>query len=168
MWKNFMKKSNFLKDLNKERKLELVDSSEDICNSYLGKSNDCLGSAKLLLQNDFYENSVTMSYYAMYNSLLALFFKCGIKSENHSASVVIFKEVFNKTDLHNIISWAKKERIDKQYYIISDEDKALTKESASEMLMKAEKFTVGIKTLIKGLKNEDIQEIRKKFSKIVK
>ena len=162
-----MKKPNFLKDLHKDGKLKLVEPSEEICNSYLGKSNDCLGSAKLLLQNNFYENSVTMSYYAMYNSLLALFFRCGIKSENHSVSVVIFKEVFNKIDLHSIISWAKKERIDKQYYIISDKDKDLTKESASEMLIKAEKFTVGIKTLIKNIINENILEIRKKFNKII-
>lgn len=162
-----MKKPNFLKDLNKEGKLELVEPSEEICNSYLGKSNDCLGSAKLLLQNDFYENSITMSYYSMYNSLLALLFKCGIKSENHSASIVLFKEFFNKIELHSMISWAKKERIDKQYYVISETDRPLTKESASEMLAKAEKFTVGTKTLIKNLINEDVQEIRRIFNKIV-
>jgi len=86
-----MKKSSFLNRLKKEGKLTLVEPSEEICNSYLEKADNCLKSAKLLLQNNLYENSVSMSYYAMYNSLTSLFFKIGIKCENHSGSILIFK-----------------------------------------------------------------------------
>jgi hypothetical protein len=62
-------KNNFLNKLKKEGKFELVDPSESICESYSEKSANCLKSAKLLLQNNIYENSVSRSYYAMYNLL---------------------------------------------------------------------------------------------------
>ena len=76
-----MKKLDFLSKLKKDGKLESVEPSEEICSSYLKKADDCLKSAKILLKNDLYENSVSMTYYAMYNSLTALLFKIGIKCE---------------------------------------------------------------------------------------
>ncbi len=43
-----MKKNNFLSKLRKEDKLELVEPSENVKDSYMGKSRDCLKSAKIL------------------------------------------------------------------------------------------------------------------------
>ena len=71
--------NRFLNKLKKEKKLDLVEPSEDVYNSYSGKSSNCLKSAKLLLQNNLYENSVGQSYYAMYNQLTALLFRVGVK-----------------------------------------------------------------------------------------
>jgi uncharacterized protein (UPF0332 family) len=115
-----MKKLSFLNKLKKEGKLTLVEPSEEICSSYLEKADNCLKSAKLLLQNDLYENSISMSYYTMYNSLVSLLFKIGIKCENHTGSILVFKKLFGRIDLFKIISFAKEERIDKQYYVIQD------------------------------------------------
>jgi uncharacterized protein (UPF0332 family) len=137
-----MKKSNFLNKLKKEGKLELVEPSEEICNSYLEKSDNCLKSARILLQNGLYENSISMSYYVMYNSLTALLFKTGVKCENHAGSILLFKKLFERIDLFKIISFAKEERIDKQYYVTSKRNFILTKESAQDMLVKAENFLV--------------------------
>ena len=86
-----MKPNDFLKTLNTEDKLELVDPSDEISESYSDKSTNCLKSAKLLLDNQLYENSIGMSYYAMYNLLISLMFKSGIKSENHAGSILILK-----------------------------------------------------------------------------
>ena len=160
-----MKKQNFLNKLKKERKLELVEPSEEICISYLKKADNCFRSAKLLLQNELCENSISMSYYSMYNSLTALLFNVGIKSENHSASIIILKKLFGKIDLFKIISFAKDERIDRQYYVTSEKDE-LIKKSAQGMIKKAESFLVEIKLLINNLNTEDIEEIRRKFKKI--
>ena len=95
-----MKKNNFLNTLKTEEKLELVESSEEIYDSYLEKSANCLKSAKLLLQNNLYENSIGMSYYAMYNLLIALLFKIGIKCENHGGSILLLKLLFDKSTLY--------------------------------------------------------------------
>lgn len=158
-----MKKSSFLNKLKNEDKLRLVEPSEEMCSSYLEKSDNCLKSARLLFQNNLYENSISMAYYTMYNSLSALFFKIGIKCENHAGSILLFKKLFMKIDLFKIISFAKEERIDKQYYVTSKTNFVLTKESAQDMIEKAERFLVQIKLIIKNIRNEEVENLRKKF-----
>ena len=112
-----MKELTFLKNLKRKRVIELVESSEEMKLSYLTKAENCLKSAAILFQNKLYENSTSEAYYCMYNSLLSLLFKIGIKSENHSSSIILFDKLFENKELVKIISWAKEERIDKQYYV---------------------------------------------------
>ena len=161
-----MKKLGFLNKVVKEGKLNIVEPSNEICSSYLEKSENCLKSGKILLKNSLHENSVSMFYYSMYNSVLALLFKVGVKSENHLASILLIKELFEREDLFKIISFAKKERIDKQYYVSLEN--FLTKESAFELLKESEKFLIHIKLLINNLKGEDIKKLRNKFNLLLK
>jgi len=35
-----------------------------------------------------------MAYYSMYYSVLALFFATGIKCENHTAAIILLREIF--------------------------------------------------------------------------
>jgi uncharacterized protein (UPF0332 family) len=157
-----MKRNDFLSKLKKEEKLELVNISDEIKNSYSDKSANCLKSAKLLLENNLYENSIGMSYYAMYNLLLALLFKIGIKCENHSGSILLLKLLLEENELYKLISDAKKERIDKQYYVTTEKDE-ITNEIADELLKKAEEFILKTKVVINNLNNDKIEEIRGKF-----
>jgi len=161
-----MKEINFLKKLKKEGKLELVKSSEEMKSSYLVKAESCFKSAKILFQNQLYENSTSEAYYCIYNSLLALLFKIGIKSENHSASIILFKKLFDKPDLLNIISWAKDERIDKQYYVETKQVIKVTKESCNEMILKAENFLIKMKFLMNELSNREIDFARENFNRL--
>lgn len=161
-----MKRPSFLSRLKKEDKLELVEPSEEICGSYTEKADNCLKSARLLLHNNLYENSISMAYYAMYNSLTALLFKVGIKCENHVGSIILFKKLFRRVDLFKIISFAKEERIDKQYYVTSKNNSALTKDAAQDMLAMAENFLVKIKLIITEFKNEEITKLREKFKEM--
>lgn len=158
-----MTKQSFLNKLKEEGKLKIVEPSEEVCKSYLEKADDCFKSAKILLQNSLYENSISMSYYAMYDSLTALLFKIGIKCENHSAAILLLKELFNENKLFKAISFAKEERIDKQYYVTSKDNVILTKKSADDLLKKAEEFIVQIKLIIKKINTSKIEELRKAF-----
>jgi len=161
-----MKKADFLRKLREERKLEIVEPSEEMKISYLQKAENCLKSANLLFQNQLYENSTSEAYYCMYNSLLALLFKTGIKSENHSASIIILKSLFNERSLYKIISFAKEERIDKQYYVESHQIIKVTKESCKNMVLKSEDFLVKMKLLISKLSNEKINSVRNSFESL--
>lgn len=161
-----MKKPSFLSRLKGEGKLELVEPSEEICKSYIGKADNCLKSTKLLLEHNLYENSVSMSYYVMYNSLMALLFKVGIKCENHAGSIILFKKLFDRSDLFKIISFAKEERIDMQYYVMSEKNFVLTKESAEDMVKKAEDFLLKMKLVIAELKNEQVENLREKLKNV--
>jgi len=156
--------NKFLNKLKKEEKLKLVKPSEEIKDSYLEKSSNCLKSAKLLLKNKLYENSIGMSYYAMYNVLLALLFKTGIKCENHSGSILLLNLLYEE-EAYKIISDAKKERIDKQYYVTTEKNE-ITKEIAEELLYNAEEFVLHIKTVIINLDNNKIEFLRKMLSSI--
>src|SRR3989344_403295 len=126
-----------------------------------------LKSAKILFQSQLYENSTSEAYYCMYNSLLLLLFKIGIKSENHSASIILFDKLFDNKEMVKIISWAKEERIDKQYYVETQQIVKVTEESCNEMIIKAEDFLVKMKLLIKELGNEKINSVRDNFMNLL-
>jgi len=162
-----MKELNFLKKLKKKGIVELVESSEEMKLSYLIKAENCLKSAKILYSSQLYENSTSEAYYCMYNSLLALLFKIGIKSENHSASIILFDKLFEKKDLVKIILWAKEERIDKQYYVETQQIVKVTKESCNEMILKSEDFLVKMKVIISELNSEKIGSAGKTFFKLL-
>jgi len=162
-----MKESTFLKKLKRKGIVELVESSEEMKSSYLIKAENCLKSAKILFQSQLFENSTSEAYYCMYNSLLSLLFKIGIKSENHSASIILFDRLFENKELVKIISWAKGERIDKQYYVETQQIVKVTKESCNEMMIKAEDFLVKMKLLISELNNDKIASNRKDFTEIL-
>lgn len=162
-----MKELIFLKKLKKKKVIQLVEPSEEMKLSYLIKAKDCLISAKILYQNNLYENSTSEAYYCMYNSLLSILFKMGIKSENHSASIILLDKLLDKTDLAKTLFWAKGERIDKQYYTENQQIVKASKESCNEMILKAEDFLVRIKLLINETGNEKIISIRKLFIKML-
>jgi len=158
-----MKKISFLIKLRKEGKLETVEPSNEVAESYLQKSDSHFESAKILLKSEKLEESVSIAYYAMYYCLLALLFKCGIKSENHAGSILLLKELFNENDLADEISFGKKERIDKQYYT----DFKLTKSDCEDMVKRAEGFIVECRKVIKQLNEEKISGLREKLNNVL-
>ena len=109
-----MENQEFLAKLRKEKKIQLVEPNENVKESYLGKSESNLMSAKLLFDNDKLEEAVTLCYYSMYHSLIALLFRVGIKCENHAGAIILLNKLFGIEN--SDIAFAKKERIDKQYY----------------------------------------------------
>ena len=163
-----MKELNFLNKLKKQGKLGLVEPSEQVRDSYLRKAEDCLKSAKLLHDNNLYENSVSASYYAMYDTLTALLFKIGIKCENHTGSIILLNKLFNKKELYDVILFAKKERIDKQYYVGSKDDYKITENSSVDMLKMSEDFLLNLVLFINNIKNNDIDIYRNKFKGLFK
>jgi uncharacterized protein (UPF0332 family) len=154
-----MKKMNFLSKLKKEGKFLLVESNEEVKKAYLGKSESNLISAKILLENNRLEEAVSLAYYSMYHLLLALLFKIGIKSENHSISIILLKELFEIDNEE--ISNAKIERIDKQYYVNFN----ILKNQVEETIKVAEKFNGKIIDFISKMNNSDILRYREKFKK---
>ncbi|MEK6850690.1 MAG: HEPN domain-containing protein [Nanoarchaeota archaeon] len=161
-----MTKQSFLIRLNKESKIEIVEPSEEMKESYLHKAEDCLKSAKVLLENKLYENSVINAYYTMYNSLTALLFKSGIKCENHSASIILLEILFEEKELSKVIQEAKEERLDKQYYIDDQKNINRNEKSTKELIIKAEDFFIKIRLVINKVSVQDIKELRSKLNNL--
>lgn len=157
-----MMPTNFLNKLYKENKIKIMEPNEEIKDAYIQKSESNLISAKILLENNRLEESVSLAYYAMYNMLLALLFKVGIKSENHTGSIIILNGVFG-IDNSEIIK-AKKERIDKQYYV----DFKINKSDTFSTFMNAEDFCKKVNNFISRLNKEDINRYLDKLKDILK
>lgn len=148
----------FIKKLVKKEKIKLTEPSDEISKSYLNKSENSLVSSKTLLKIRHYDDATALTYYSMYYSVLALFYKCGIKSENHLGTIVLLKEIFeiNNEELKK----AKEERVNKQYYV----DFNATKNDVKEGILIAEKFNALIKEKLDKLKNVEIVKYRGKFN----
>ena len=157
-----MKEEIFLRRISAQGKLKIAEPSDEICDSYLRKSENNLISAKILFSNNQLEDTISLSYYSMYNKLVGLFFKVGIKSENHSASIILMKKIFELDNL--VIMSAKKERVDKQYYI----DFEITKQEVGETIVIAEDFNKDLDDFISKLTNDKIEAYRKKFKEVVR
>jgi uncharacterized protein (UPF0332 family) len=97
----------------------------------------------------------------MYYSVLALFFATGIKCENHTAAIILLTEIFaiDNSDLE----YAKTERIDKQYYVMS----APVREDVVALIHTGESFNAELLDVIDRLTNEKIEKYRKKLKSLI-
>ena len=89
-----------------------------------------------------YENAVSEAYYSIYNTVMSLFFKCGIKCENHSAAVILIKDLFHLNELYVLFLEYKKDRIDNQYYLPVVGTEPINKEKCIERIAIAQIFLI--------------------------
>ncbi|MBU0536459.1 MAG: HEPN domain-containing protein [Nanoarchaeota archaeon] len=147
-----MKRINFLIKLWKEGKIEAVEPSDEIKNAYIQRSDESLSSAKALFKIGNLKDAVALAYYSMYHRLLAALFRIGIKCENHAASIILLKEVFGADN--SMISKAKSERVDKQYYV----DFSVNLKEAEESIRIAEEFIAEMDDIIAALTEDRVKE----------
>ena len=151
---------NFLGKLKNEGKLRLVEPSQAISEAYLQKAGNCLKGAKILSHASLHENAIAEAYYAMYNALQSCLWKCGIRCENHAASIFLVTKLFEKPDLGKRIERAKKERIDKQYYVTGEMNEPLTGQASDEMILEAEESISEFRVILQSLDGKAIKKAR--------
>ncbi|MFH0836856.1 MAG: HEPN domain-containing protein [Candidatus Aenigmatarchaeota archaeon] len=156
-----MKNLEFLADIKKKGKIELIEPSDAIRQSYAEKSESNLISAKILLKNGRLEEAVSLTYYNMYHILTALMYRTGIKCENHTGSIILLKDVFGIDNRD--IAFAKKERIDKQYYF----DFHVTEKNVIDLIKRAERFNSNMIDFISKLNTDKITKIRRNFVQLI-
>jgi uncharacterized protein (UPF0332 family) len=97
----------------------------------------------------------------MYHMTLALFFKVGIKCENHTGAIIMLDALFGIDN--KPISEAKKERIDKQYYV----DFSIAREEVEELITATENFNSKMLDFIERLNSEKMEKYRKNLRKML-
>jgi uncharacterized protein (UPF0332 family) len=150
----------FLSELTKEGRLTLVEPSATLAHAYRKKSRNSLDAAKLLRENDLLEEATTMVYYSMYHEALSLFFLTGIKSENHTATILLLQDVF--AIKNNPIIEAKRERIEKQYYA----DTVVALHDVNRLVRTAEEFIITIEDAKDHLTEATVRQHRKDFARM--
>lgn len=155
-----MKKTGFLIKLAKQGKLQTVEPSEEIKEAYLQRANESLSSAKALLKIGNLKDSVALAHYSMYHCLLAALFRIGIKCENHTAAIILLKEVF-EIDNTTILK-AKTDRVDKQYYV----DFTVNQQEANNSIKTAEEFISELNNTIETLNEDTIRKYNEKATEL--
>jgi len=89
---------------------------------------------------------------------MALFFAGGIKCENHTAAIILMKEIFGRDNSE--IEDAKRERIDKQYYVTS----APNRGDVVALTRTAESFNAELRDFTDRLTSRDIEQYRNNYS----
>ncbi|WP_297981744.1 HEPN domain-containing protein [uncultured Methanobrevibacter sp.] len=114
-----------------------MDKVEEALN--VGKSQ--LISSRLLFENGQYRDSITLSYYAMYSSALALLLKKDISPKTHDGTLrqlgkEYVKEGLLSRESYRYIYDARSMRNKSSY----DYSMTFTEELAEELILNAEKF----------------------------
>jgi uncharacterized protein (UPF0332 family) len=161
VWRCILTKQGFLRKLYNDKDLQLVAPNDVVKVAYLKKSDSFLASARLLRDNERFEESVSLTYYSMYYSVLALFFATGIKCENHSAAIILLDEIFGIDN--SAIKSAKSERIDKQYYVAT----APVRSEVISLIKTAELFNATLLDVVDRLTKDKIDAFRKKLIKLI-
>ncbi len=121
-----------------------MDNPQDAIN--VGKSQ--LISSKMLFEGGQYRDSITMSYYAMYSSALALLLKKSISPKTHEGTLRQLAKEYVKTGLlsketYGYLYDARETRNDSSYGY----SKTFT-EDAEKLILQAEKFINEVETLL--------------------
>ncbi len=154
-----MNTANFLKGLIKTRIVQLVENSEDISLSYFNDSKSYIFSAKLLFNEGRFKEATQLSYFSLYYSILGILFKIGIKSENHSASILLLKEVF---EIDNQFALKLKEKRVGTYY----PDFEIERKSLEQTIKETEDFNSFIFNFVSKLDSGKINFYRSKFNEL--
>lgn len=156
-----MRKQGFLNKLHHEGKIQIVEPSVQVQEAYRKKSESYLASAKILFENGRLEETVSMAYYSMYYMVLALLFATGIKCENHSGAIILLENLYGIDNTR--IAAAKRERIDKQYYV----DFAITVEDARDSIEETEAFYADLLDYMERLHQGDISRLREEAARLL-
>jgi uncharacterized protein (UPF0332 family) len=158
---NIMKTNRLYTTLVKQKKIQLIQPNNNISKAYQEKSSKSLKSARVTADIESYEDSVALSYYSMYYSTLSLFYKIGVKCENHTAVIMLLHQIFQIDNAP--LKEAKKERIDKQYYT----DNTIAKKDVREAIGKAEEFIAHITDFTQRLNQKKREMYQKKAKEIL-
>jgi uncharacterized protein (UPF0332 family) len=129
----------------------MVDYIGDLSRYRFEKAENDLSSAKLLLENDHYTQSINRSYYAIFHSARSLLAYDKFDSKKHSGIISFFNQNYIKTGrisggFFKILSGAEEMRHDSDY----DDFFKPTRDQAIEQYLNAEKFIHGIDEYIKN------------------
>lgn len=105
------------------------------------RADESVKSAKLLLDNEFYDASVSRSYYAMFYATEAVLLTENLKFSSHKGVISLFGQFFVKTgifprELSRDLAKAQDERLAGDYSFKSE----ITHEAAGNAVIRAENF----------------------------
>ena len=128
----------------------IKNSQIDLARYRLTDAREKLASAKILLQEKHFKDSLSRSYYAMFSAVRALLALKELDSSKHSGVISLFNQHFVKTNLVDASfgrmlrkAQYSRERSDYGDYVL------VTLDEAQKQLNNAEKFIEEIERVLK-------------------
>jgi uncharacterized protein (UPF0332 family) len=149
-----------------KKPVQLVEASENLAQAYILKSTDSLDMAQLAISSGKKEWAITTMYYCQYLVLYGLLQKIGIKSENHTCSIMVAAKFIPSIDKKYIeqIKKFKAERIEKQYYVAKSDMEMI---DINKLNDETKEFQSYIIEKINTLTSDEVQSIRKEISEYI-
>jgi uncharacterized protein (UPF0332 family) len=141
----------------------LVEPNDNLAAAYLKKAEDAMDAMHSVASSDW---KISTAYYSLYFSLYAVLTKIGIKSENHTCTIVLMQhllEGFFTPDECEMLEKARQARVETQYYVTSDAPTIVSDALAKQV----PRFLVKCSGIVDGLTEKEVQALRKTFSKLV-
>jgi len=146
---------------NKKEGIKIVEPNDNLARDYLQSSEETLS----VLQNLEGKSKIwlaTTKYYCEYFAVYALLQKIGIKCEIHDCTIEVSRFLEEKGILpkgsFDLLDFDKQLRIDNQYY--------LKNRKVEIDIRKISEFILKIKDKINSITFDEVEEIRKDFSKL--
>jgi len=124
-------------------------NTKELITKRLSRAYKNLEVAKSLFADEFYEDSVSKSYYTIFFAAKCLLLTKNLDPKKHSGVISFFNRYFVKTgevekELAEILKFAQRERISADY----DEFYSASTEEARSQLENAEKFLQRVKEVL--------------------
>ncbi len=141
--------------------LKLIKPNKNLSESYLKMAKDTI---KLIDDISSSKNILwitVMCYYSSYYCVESFLSLIGVKSENHTCSILLTKYLLGE-EKTKIIEQEKRKRIDAQYY-----NKFVSSGELSSMNNDSKNFLISFEYLINNLDEEKIKEYKDKIKALL-
>jgi len=141
----------------------LVEPNDNLAAAYLKKAEDAMDAMHSVASSDW---KISTAYYSLYFSLYSVLTKIGIKSENHTCTIVLMQhllEGFFTSDECEMVEKARQARVETQYYVTSDAPAIVSDALAKQV----PRFLVKCSGIVDGLTEKEVQALRKTFTKLL-
>ncbi len=121
----------------------MQDNKSKLSKYRISKAKEDLSSARILVENNFYKQSVNRSYYSVFNATRAVLAMDEFDSKKHSGIIAYFNQHYISThrieaEYSKILMGAQKIRNSSDY----DDFYVVNKEEANSQIKNAEKFII--------------------------
>ncbi|GAB7015781.1 HEPN domain-containing protein [Methanogenium cariaci] len=137
--------------------IKLVEPNDNLASAYQIKAEEALEAMHSVSSFDW---KISTGYYSLYFSLYSLLMKIGIKSENHSCTIEIMRNLLNEyftPDECDLLDTARRARVETQYYVTT----TVSEEFSATLSKRVPRFLVTCKSVVNGLDEKQVQELRK-------
>ncbi|KAF1078051.1 hypothetical protein [Methanogenium sp. MK-MG] len=137
--------------------IRLVEPNDNLASAYQIKAEEALEAMHSVSSFDW---KISTGYYSLYFSLYSLLMKIGIRSENHSCTIEIMRNLLNEyftPDECDLVETARRARVETQYYVTT----TVSEEFSGTLSKRVPRFLVTCKSAVNGLDEKQVQELRK-------